>query len=176
LTDDDLDLFRRAMSDAKPLRSDERAAPPDRKPDKKRVTKSTAERFAPLRSSELDESDVLREDDSGSLRFQRPSVGRKTMRKLARGGYRVAAEMDLHGMTVAEAKPRLVDFINHCVARNHECVRIVHGKGLGSGDRGPVLKRGVNRWLQQWDEVLAFTPARQADGGHGAVYVLLRDG
>ncbi len=174
MTDDDLDLFRRAMSDTKPLRSDERAAPPDRRPGKKSVTKSPAERFAPLRSSELDESDLLPEDDSGSLRFQRPGLGRKTMRKLARGGYRAAAEMDLHGMTVNEAKPRLIDFINHCAARNNECVRIIHGKGLGSGERGPVLKRGVNRWLRQQHEVLAFTPARQADGGDGAVYVLLR--
>jgi DNA-nicking Smr family endonuclease len=173
LTDDDLDLFRRAMSDAKPLRSDERAAPPDRKP-KTRVRKSALERHEPLRGSDVEERHALAEDDSGSLRFQRPSVGRKTLRKLARGGYRVAAEMDLHGMTVAEAKPRLFDFINHCVARDHECVRIVHGKGLGSGDRGPVLKRAVNRWLRQLEEVQAFAPARQADGGDGAVTVLLK--
>lgn len=173
MTDDDLDLFRRAMSDAKPLRSDERAAPPDRKP-KTRVRQSPLERHEPLRDSDIEERDALPEDDGGSLRYQRASIGRKTMRKLARGGYRVAAEMDLHGMTVAEAKPRLVDFINHCVARGHECVRIVHGKGLGSGDRGPVLKRGVNRWLRQLDQVLAFAPARQADGGHGAVNVLLK--
>jgi DNA-nicking Smr family endonuclease len=173
LTDDDLDLFRRAMSDAKPLRPDERAAPPDRKP-KTRARKPLLERHEPLRDSDVDGRGAVPEDDSGSLRFQRPSIGRKTMRKLARGGYRVAAEMDLHGMTVAEAKPRLVDFINHCAASGHECVRIVHGKGLGSGDRGPVLKRGVSRWLRHIDAVLAFVPARQADGGDGAVYVLLR--
>jgi DNA-nicking Smr family endonuclease len=173
LTDDDLDLFRRAMSDTKPLRSDERAAPPDRKP-KTRVRKSALERHEPLRDSDVEERHAVAEDDSGSLRFQRPSVGRKTLRKLARGGYSIAAEMDLHGMTTAEARPRLIDFINHCAARNNECVRIIHGKGLGSGERGPVLKRGVNRWLRQQHEVLAFAPARQADGGDGAVYVLLR--
>jgi DNA-nicking Smr family endonuclease len=173
LTDDDLDLFRRVMSDAKPLRSAERAAPPDRKP-KTRMRKSLLERDEPLRNSDVEERDALPEHDSGTLRFQRPGLGRKKIRKLARGGYRAAAEMDLHGMTVNEAKPRLIDFINQSAARNHECVRIIHGKGLGSGERGPVLKRGVSRWLRHIDAVLAFVPARQADGGDGAVYVLLR--
>jgi DNA-nicking Smr family endonuclease len=76
-------------------------------------------------------------------------------------------------MTVAEAKPRLEKFVQRCAANNKLCIRIVHGKGLGSGDRGPVLKNGVNRWLRQWDTVIAFVSARQADGGTGAVYVLL---
>jgi DNA-nicking Smr family endonuclease len=175
LTDDDPDLFRRAMSGAKPLRADKRAALPERKPKKKRGVKSPVERFLPVDHSEPDPHGDFSADDGKSLRFQRASVGRKTIRKLARGGYRAAAEMDLHGMTVAEAQPRLINFINHCVARNHECVRIIHGKGLGSGERGPVLKRGVNRWLRHMDVVLAFVPARPADGGDGAVYVLLRD-
>jgi len=52
-------------------------------------------------------------------------------------------------------------------------VRIVHGKGLGSGRRGPVLKGRVNSLLRKWDEVLAFVSARQVDGGTGAIYVLL---
>ena len=96
------------------------------------------------------------------------------MRKLARGRFSVQAEIDLHGMTVAEARPRLNDFIDNCVRQNLLCVRIVHGKGLGSGDRGPVLKNSVNAWLRKWDAVLAFVSARQVDGGTGAVYVLLQ--
>ena len=108
------------------------------------------------------------------LRFQRPSVGRRTMRRLARGGFSVQAETDLHGMIVAEARAVLRDFLEASQARGHTCVRVVHGKGLGSGARGPVLKRKVDHWLRQWDEVLAFVSARQVDGGTGAVYVLLR--
>ena len=95
------------------------------------------------------------------------------MRKLTRGGYSVQAEIDLHGMTLAEAKPRLRDFIQYSAQQEHLCVRIVHGKGLGSGHSGPVLKNAVNRWLRQWDSVLAFVSTRQVDGGTGAVYVLL---
>jgi DNA-nicking Smr family endonuclease len=86
----------------------------------------------------------------------------------------VQAEIDLHGMTLAEARPRLEAFVRRSASSNKHCVRIVHGKGLGSGDRGPVLKAAVNRWLRRWDVVLAFTSARQVDGGTGAVYVLLQ--
>ena len=79
-------------------------------------------------------------------------------------------------MTVAEARPRLSDFIDYSLKQGLTCVRIVHGKGLGSGHRGPVLKIAVNRWLRKWDSVLAFVSARQVDGGTGAVYVLLDRG
>ncbi len=83
-------------------------------------------------------------------------------------------EIDLHGMTVAEAKPKLQEFIEACARGGRLCVRVVHGKGLGSGHRGPVLKQKVNRWLRQWDPVLAFVSTRQIDGGTGAIYVLLK--
>ena len=96
------------------------------------------------------------------------------MRKLARGSFSVQAEIDLHGMTVAEAKPRLADFVENCARQGYLCIRVVHGKGLGSGHRGPVLKNSVNHWLRKWDSVLAFVSARQVDGGTGAVYVLLQ--
>ncbi len=99
----------------------------------------------------------------------------KSMRKLQRGGYSVQAEIDLHGMTLEEAKPALSDFINYSASQGKYCVRVVHGKGLGSGHRGPVLKNAVNRWLRKWDCVLAFVSTRQVDGGTGAVYVLLQD-
>lgn len=97
------------------------------------------------------------------------------MRMLQRGAYAIQAEIDLHGMTVAEAKPRLQNFVERCAKNGKLCIRIVHGKGLGSGERGPVLKNAVNRWLRKWDVVLAFVSARQVDGGTGAVYVLLKD-
>jgi len=96
------------------------------------------------------------------------------MRKLARGKFSLQDEIDLHGMTVPEAKNALHEFMKHCDLRGYTCIRVVHGKGMGSGDRGPILKGKVNKWLRQWDKVLAFVSARQIDGGTGAVYVLLR--
>jgi DNA-nicking Smr family endonuclease len=172
LSDDDAELFRRAMADAKPLKSEQRVPPPDQKA-KAKPRKSRKTRVSADSENKFDYSGAEPDESDFSMRFQRPSVGRRTIRKLARGGFRIATEIDLHGMTVAEAGPRLDDFIRASAARQSECVRIIHGKGLGSGERGPVLKRSVNRWLRQMSAVQAFVPARQVDGGDGAVYVLL---
>ncbi|HSM29217.1 MAG TPA: Smr/MutS family protein [Woeseiaceae bacterium] len=173
MTDDDADLFRRALADAKPLRTTRRAAEVIRKPAPK-ARFARADEMAALRESLEADIDDTESHSGESLRFHRPSVGKRTMRKLARGGFSVRAEIDLHGMTVAEAKPRLSEFIESSARDGKLCVRVVHGKGRGSGTRGPVLKHKVNRWLQQWDTVLAFVSTRQVHGGTGAVYVLLR--
>lgn len=173
MSDDDADLFRRAVSGAKPLASDDRVAEPQKKP-KPRAKFSRADERQALRESMQADIDTMERGNAESMRFHRATVGRRTMRKLARGRFSVQAEIDLHGMTVAEAKPRLTDFIDHCARQGLLCVRVVHGKGLGSGHKGPVLKNSVNAWLRKWDTVLAFVSARQVDGGTGAVYVLLQ--
>ncbi len=171
--DNDSDEFRRAFSDATPLKANDRIPEMRPKP-KPRARFSRADERAVLRESLRDDIDTIEHGYGAALKFQRASVGRRTMRKLARGGYSVQAEIDLHGMTVAEAKPRLADFIEYSAISGNLCVRIVHGKGLGSGHRGPVLKNAINRWLRNWDSVLAFVSTRQVDGGTGAVYVLLQ--
>jgi len=173
VTDDDRDVFRRALADAKPLRATRRAEEVIRKP-APRARFARADEMAALRESLEADIDDTESHGGESLRFHRPSVGKRTMRKLSRGSFSVQAEIDLHGMTVAEAKPRLSEFIANCARDGKLCVRVVHGKGLGSGNRGPVLKQKVNRWLRQWDSVLAFVSTRQVHGGTGAVYVLLR--
>ena len=173
VTDNDIDEFRRAISGAKPLKSEDRV--PDKKPKPKpRARFSKADEREVLNQSLKDDVDTIEHGYGAALRFQRASVGRRTMRKLARGGYSVQAELDLHGMTLAEAKPRLADFVDYNAMQGKLCVRVVHGKGLGSGHRGPVLKAAVNRWLRQWESVLAFVSTRQVDGGTGAIYILLQ--
>lgn len=172
MTDDDDNLFRRLMSGIKPLKTKERVAEVSKKPIPK-ARFSRADDAAVLAESLESDIDDLEESSGDVLRFKRASVSRTTMRMLTRGSYSIQADIDLHGMTVAEAKPRLERFVQRCASNNKLCIRVVHGKGLGSGERGPVLKRGVDRWLRQWDAVLAFVSARQVDGGTGAVYVLL---
>lgn len=173
MSDDDDNLFQRLMSDAKPLKTEQRIPTVARKP-KPKARFARADESAALAESLDVDIDDLEASSGEALRFQRPTVGRTTMRMLTRGSYAIQAEIDLHGMTVAEAKPRLEKFVQRCAGNNKLCIRIVHGKGLGSGERGPVLKRGVDRWLRKWDAVLAFVSARQVDGGTGAVYVLLK--
>jgi len=171
--DDDSGLFRRLMGDATPLSKDKRA--PEFKPrPKPRARFKREDEVAVLRESLEADIDEIETGAGESLRFQRPVVGRRTMRKLARGSFSVQDEIDLHGMTVNEAKSVLREFVNAACANGLTCVRVIHGKGLGSGHRGPVLKGKVNNWLRRWDEVLAFVSTRQVHGGTGAVYVLLR--
>jgi DNA-nicking Smr family endonuclease len=172
-TEDDASLFRRQVGDIRPVRQDVRA--PDfkhRPPARARFRRE--DEASVLRESLEAEIDEIETGAGEALRFHRPGVGRRTMRKLARGNYAVQGEIDLHGMTVPEAKGQLREFITESVYRGHTCVRVVHGKGLGSGHRGPVLKGKVNNWLRRWHEVLAFVSTRQVHGGTGAVYVLLR--
>lgn len=170
--DDDIDHFRRHVSDVRPLKHDGIAPLPGQLRPKARFRRRD-ERDA-LRQS-LEEDPESMEFGSGqSLSFSHPSVGRRTLQKLARGRFTVQSEIDLHGLTVAEAKTALADFIEESIDSRYRCVRIVHGKGRGSHKRGPILKRKVDAWLRQWHSVLAFVSARQVDGGTGAVYVLLR--
>lgn len=108
------------------------------------------------------------------LQFRRPGVRDQVFRNLRRGQYRVDAELDLHGLTAPEAALELDRFIAAAIAQSLRVLRIVHGKGRGSGNRGPVLKHLVNARLQRLDAVLAFASAREVDGGTGASLVLLR--
>ena len=106
--------------------------------------------------------------------WARTGIQRSVLRDLRRGRWVVNAQLDLHGHTRDEALLALNQFIAECTVFDKRCVRIVHGKGLGSPGREPVLKKLVLGWLTQKTEVLAFCQARTVDGGAGAVMVLLR--
>jgi|TARA_B110000977_G_scaffold61288_2_gene83305 DNA-nicking Smr family endonuclease len=108
------------------------------------------------------------------LSYCQPGIQKQVFRKLKRGQYSINTELDLHGLTRAEAEVELIDFIDYALTENIRCVRIIHGKGLSSNNNGPVIKPLVNRWLRRRNDILAFCSARPVDGGTGAVYVLLR--
>jgi DNA-nicking Smr family endonuclease len=165
--------FREAMRGVRRLSRGgtvERAAP--KPPAKARFTR--ADQVEVLRESLLPPPDEAVLFTGDELSFRRPHISEAVLTQLRRGAYVVDGEIDLHGMTGAEAKAALRTFIAECVERRVRCVRVVHGKGRRSGPRGPVLKNVVNHWLQRADDVLAFGSARAVDGGSGAIYVLLR--
>jgi len=170
--DDDGALFRRAAAGARPLQRDVVETAKKRPPPRARFRRHD-EREALRESLDID-VDELEQLAGERLQFRRPEVGPRTLRRLARGRYSVQEEIDLHGMNLQQAERALTDFLDASLRRGLRCVRIVHGKGLGSGSAGPVLKPRVVRWLRRYREVLAFVSARQVDGGSGAVYVLLR--
>jgi DNA-nicking Smr family endonuclease len=110
----------------------------------------------------------------GEQTFLRPGLGSDVLTGLRRGRWVVQAEHDLHGMTTDEAHDSLADFLLEARARRLRCVRVIHGKGLTSRNREPVLKGKVRRWLSHYNDVLAYCEAPRHAGGSGAVVVLLR--
>lgn len=122
-------------------------------------------------SDEFDAESLMETDDQ--LSYRRVGVGPDVLAKLRRGRWVVQGQVDLHGHTREEARVALGVFLQGAGKRGWRCVRVVHGKGLGSPGREPVLKGKVRTWLVQRQEVLAFTQARGPDGGAGALIVLL---
>lgn len=123
-------------------------------------------------SDDFDVETLLETDEQ--LSFRRPELGPDVVRKLRRGVWRVQGELDLHGYRRDGAREALATFLRDAGREGWRCVRVVHGKGLGSPGKSPVLKGRVQSWLAQHSGVLAFVQARPADGGAGALLVLLQ--
>ena len=122
-------------------------------------------------SDEFDVETLLDTDDA--LSYRRTGIGTDVTRKLRKGGWSIQGQVDLHGLRREDAREALVGFIKDAARMGWRCVRVVHGKGLGSPGKTPVLKGKVQSWLIQKQEVLAFVQARPAHGGAGALVVLL---
>jgi len=173
---DEAELFRAAVSDVVPLTGTARIEHVRLLP-------------RPVPAQRLrDEREALNESLTGQvawdagmetgeeLSYARNGVGAHTLSKLRRGHWATQDELDLHGLTVEQAHSALAEFLNRSIRRGLRCLRIIHGKGLRSKNREPVLKPKLGAWLIKRDEILAFCQARSADGGGGAVVVLLRGG
>lgn len=170
----DADVFRRAIGEVEPLNVAERVplprVPPSPLPLQTRLDEEAVLHEA--LSDDYDPESLLDTDDS--LSYCRHGVREEVVRKLRRGAWIVQAQLDLHGMRREEAREALSEFIRESVKRGLRCLRVIHGKGLGSIGREPVLKGKVRAWLVQKEEVIAFCQARAHDGGAGAVLVLLQ--
>ena len=123
-------------------------------------------------SDDFDVSTLLDTDDELSYRSQ--GIGTDVTQKLRKGHWSLQGQIDLHGLRSDEAREALGQVIRDASKRGWRCVRVVHGKGLGSPGKTPVLKSKVQRWLVQKTEVLAFVQAKGSEGGAGALVVLLK--
>ena len=170
----DREAFLRAMEDVRPLDFDGIEPHQNRpRPFPHSTLADEQQVLADLLSDGFHPEDLETGED---LHYIGEGVQHQVARKLRRGGFSVGAELDLHGFTAESARLALQQFINQARHRGITCVRIIHGKGLRSSNRGPVLKHRVNHWLRQRADVLAFSSARPHDGGTGAIYVLLKAG
>ena len=167
-------LFRRTIGQVNGLPSADRVVPQTPRPLPVPASRQADEQ-AVLKSSLSDEFDVeslLDTDDT--LSWRRPELGLDVVRKLRRGVWALQGELDMHGMRTDEARERLTQFLREASQKGWRCVRVVHGKGLGSPGKQPVLKDKTKRWLVQSERVLAFVQARGDEGGAGALVVLLQ--
>lgn len=172
MSDDDLDLFRTEMDGIRPVAQDKVSVKRPRPRPVPRQTRRDEAEVIDLLLADAVDLDTIETGDE--LVYSRPGIRRFTLRRLRRGEFAVSAELDLHGHTAAAAQAALARFLSESRRLNQTCVRIIHGKGLRSPGKKPVLKAKIYRWLSRRDEVLAFASARPMDGGTGAVYVLLK--
>ena len=171
--DDPREEFRRAVADVAPLRHARRVTP-----------RAPAAAPVPVQRHR-DELAVLEEslgpmsledaiDTGEELAYLREGLDRRILRRLRRGDYVIQGSLDLHGLNRVQAAESVAVFLKECRERDARCVRIVHGKGLGSPGREPVLKAKLRQWLPRREEVLAFCQAPASEGGGGAALVLLK--
>ena len=168
------DLFKRAAGVVTELAVDARhrlqLPLPEPVPRQRLLDEQAA--LAQTLSDDFDVSTLLEIDEQ--LSFRRPGIGADVTRKLRRGHWSIQRQLDLHGLRTDDARAALAAFLRDASAHGMRCIRVVHGKGLGSPGKAPVLKNKVHAWLVQKKEVLAFVQARPADGGAGALVVLLQ--
>ena len=166
-------LFMRAVGKVAPIANQERVWSPPQRPST-RPLQQDLDNEAVMHESMSDDFDIstlLDADDQ--LSFRRPGIGTDITRKLRKGEWSIQGQIDLHGLRSDEARNAMGQFIRDAKRMGWRCVRVVHGKGLGSPGKEPVLKSKVQRWLVQKNEVLAFVQAKPSDGGGGALLVLL---
>jgi DNA-nicking Smr family endonuclease len=167
-------LFQAAVGAVKPLRNSRREllrpAPPPPLP--RQMERDAAAALQESMSDEMDIGSLLDTDEL--LSFRRPGVGTDVTQKLRRGKWTIQQQIDLHGLRSDDAREALGAFIRDMHKQGIRCIRVVHGKGVGSPGKAPVLKDKVHRWLVQKEEVVAFVQAQPHQGGAGAVVVLLQ--
>jgi DNA-nicking Smr family endonuclease len=159
ISDEEKELFRKAMKSVRRLKTVERVAvPKTRKPKPKKFIQEPVMVF-----NDPSIPDITAEQ---TVSFFRSGIHHRIFKKTY-----ISAALDLHGETVDSARHILAEFIRYCYHKKHRYVRIVHGKGHHA-----ILKNHVCYWLPQFPEVLAFQSALPRDGGAGAMYVLLKTG
>ncbi|MGH8456471.1 MAG: Smr/MutS family protein [Stenotrophobium sp.] len=170
--DTDAALFRNAMAGVKRVAPAQHIALPQIMPSTRPRQQEADDRAVMKELLANPEPDLLESGDT--LLYRIPGLPESVFRRLRRGQYKVQDELDLHGLNREKARVEVGKFIARCHDRGFRCARIVHGKGNGSPNSGPVIKTYLDGWLRRRSDVLAFCSARPVDGGTGAVYVLLR--
>jgi DNA-nicking Smr family endonuclease len=175
VTEADRQLFKNAVADVRPLnRCDRTTIKPAADIDAPRRPSMPRRRQESVSDADLSLSlsmDAPLVTADAALSYQCQRLTRQQRQAAQHGALPVHVSLDLHHSTVAQARGQVVEFIRQCQRRQYAWGLIIHGKGLHSEERYPVLKNQVNQWLRQLTQVKAFCSAHPRHGGLGAVYV-----
>lgn len=173
---DEKELFEKAMRDVLPLKKKNKnkhtSDNQKPKPIPKKFLEDEKEALIETLSNDFESLEyfLLQEE----LHYLKKGHSPDIVKKLRQGFWKVQGAIDLHGLTSIEAKNELTNYISHCKANNIRCIRIIHGKGLNSINKEPILKNKVKKWLMQKEEVICFVQAKNNEGGSGALKVLFK--
>ncbi|QSX35147.1 DNA endonuclease SmrA [Shewanella avicenniae] len=172
---DDRELFLEEMADVVPIKQDvEQQTALRNGPTEGQLAKKAAAELSEYHQRltlDLSQIPPLKPDDM--LSFKRDGVQEAVFKNFRQGQYQIAAELDIHAMSLRQARDSLLSFLLAQVERGHRCVLVIHGKGHSSKPFPGLMKSCVNYWLAQVDEVMAYHSAQRHHGGYGAVYVML---
>ncbi len=176
--DDDVELWRRVTAGVKPIRRRKETRPstppPSTAPEPRQPAPAAKTSRAPGATPRLPSRTPPKAELGHGIA---PGLDKRTLIKLRRGQFRIEGEIDLHHRTQEQAHRALDAFLATSHAAGRRCVLVITGKGLKSDGTLGVLRHGVPQWLNlppNRERVLAFCHATPADGGEGALYVLLR--
>tara|TARA_B110000091_G_scaffold168912_1_gene181127 strand:+ start:215 stop:748 length:534 start_codon:yes stop_codon:yes gene_type:complete len=175
MQDEDKKLFQEAVKNVKPLKIKSKTIEVSVSKPKPIAKKLIEDEKKVLLDSISDDYIYDNIESEDGLLYLRHGHSPDILNKLKKGYWVVQGSIDLHGMISKEAKSYIVDYIQDCKKRHIRCIRIIHGKGIGSKNKEPVLRNKVKNWLVQKDEVIAYAQAPRHDGGSGAVVVLLKE-
>ncbi len=188
LTDEDINLFRKAAKGTIPLRQHKKGnkkvdiatTTPNKRKDSASGVSASEKNTLYSHLDDINTDSIITAEVTAAdiIIYSRPGPQNKLLRKLRRGQLPIEDTLDLHGLRVTDAYSEIMDFINHSLSSGYRCIKIIHGKGRGAkqdvnADR-PILKNKVNNWLRQIPQVMAFCSAQPNDGGIGALYILLK--
>lgn len=175
MSDDDFDLFRSTMGDVEPIKAEQKVRLRSKTEDKEvlRARREAAQALAADVNGPLSVDYVQQVEAQAVLSFMRPGIQHSLFKKLRQGLLPMEARVDLHGMTVEEARTTVLEFIRDCYLHEVRFALITHGKGEGRAQPA-ILKSCINSWLPQLPDVLAYHSAQGQHGGLGATYVLIR--
>jgi DNA-nicking Smr family endonuclease len=176
MNDDDLNLFRQEVADVMPLQQTGQVF------HKKRTSPTPGQMYrreAAQRNDAFDENMLPSTfvefvHPEAVISFKRGGIQNGVFRKLQQGAYEIEAVLDLHGLTVEEARREVYRFIQDCLHYDVRSALISHGKGRRNKEQRPLLKSFLVRWLPLFPEIMAYHSAQKCHGGTGAVYLLLR--